>query len=289
MQKERSSICILIPYFGNWPFWISLFLHGCRANPTVNWIIYTDCDLPENCPKNVQIRHVTYQNYCCCISESLGIEFAPKSPYKLCDIKPALGYIHSEEIKSYDFWGFGDLDLIYGDLRAYFSCHRLQSKDLFSTTGRRVSGHLCLMRNIEEMRTAFMRVEGWKQIFSSNQHVAFDEKHFSKIFLRHKNSPFFVRWIAAKFDSWLTRGEFNEAYVTPNAGIPWIDGTYDFPTEWYWKDGVVTNNLTGDREFPYFHFMIWKNKWSKSNTLSMLDLNNMQDRVIVTESGITVV
>ncbi|MFL9608931.1 DUF6625 family protein [Methylobacillus sp. Pita2] len=286
---KQPSICILIPYFGAWPFWMSIFMESCRYNSSIDWILYTDCGTPDNCPGNVRVVDITYSDYCRKISIFLDLKFMPENSYKLCDIKPALGYIHADELVGYDFWGYSDIDLVYGDLRAYFSNERLQSKDLFSTTGRRVSGHFCLMRNTEEMRSAFMRAKDWRQVLSSNQHAAFDEKHFSKIFIRHKNSLSIIRTMAAKFDSWLTKAEFNETYVTPNARIPWVDGTYNFPTEWYWTNGIVTNNLTGGHGFPYFHFMVWKSKWSKSAMTSMLDLGNMRSEAVFTERGITVV
>lgn len=45
--------------------------------------------------------------------------------------------------------------------------------------------------------------------------------------------------------------------------IDWHDGSRDFPTRWYWKDGHLTNDRDGDRSFPYFHFVCWKrNEWS---------------------------
>jgi hypothetical protein len=220
------SVCIVIPYFGCWPFWITYFLESCRRNPDIDWLIYTDCDIPSSCPVNVRMVGISYKAYCDHVSQSLNINFHPQNPYKLCDIKPALGYVHAEALSKYDFWGFGDLDLVYGDLRSYFTSERLAGYDLFSTHSRRISGHLCLIRNTEEMRCAFIRIKGWQHMLSNPEHLAFDESAFSKIFIRHKNAPFFVKWLAAKLDPWLRRAEFIEAYTTPNGKIPWVDGLH---------------------------------------------------------------
>lgn len=265
-MKENSvldSICIVIPYFGKWPIWMPYYLETCRFNNTINWVFYTDCGKPENLPPNVKIIDISYTDYCDLVSQKLGLEFHPENPYKLCDIKPLLGYIHADELNGFDFWGFGDIDLVYGDLRAYFNQDRLSRKDLFSTHARRISGHLCLLRNTEEMRTAFQRVPNWKSLIVKPGHVAFDEKAFSKVFLRHKNSPRIVLLLAGLFDPWLRKAEFVEAYTTPNAKLRWIDGTKNFPATWYWNRGVVTNNLNGERTFPYFHFMVWKTRWKE--------------------------
>lgn len=259
--KNLSSIAIVIPYFGEWPFWMGFFVESCRANPTVNWKIFTDCGALDACPENIELIHMSYPDYCKLVSKKLGITFQPENPYKLCDIKPTLGDIHAEALQGYDFWAFGDIDLVYGDLRSYFTAERLAQKDVFSTHARRISGHLCLIRNTEESRTAYKRADGWQALMTAPQHTAFDEKAYSKIFLRHKNSPVWVRKITAWLDPWLQRAEFVEAYTTPHAKIKWMDGSTNYPSTWLWQNGVLTNVISGDKTFPYFHFMVWKKHW----------------------------
>ncbi len=285
-HMKNPGIAIVIPYFGRWPFWMPCFLESCRANPDIDWLLYSDCGQPEKCPSNVRVVTVSYQDYCQRVAGALHIDFHPAQPYKLCDIKPALGLIHAEELAGYDFWGFGDLDLVYGDLRAYFTAERLARFDLFSTHARRISGHLCLIRNTGEMRAAFMRVKHWQSKLESPEHLAFDESAFSKIFLRHKNSPSWVRWLAARCDPWLRRAEFIEAYTTPNGKIPWTDGGRDFPVEWYWQKGRICNSSPEDRVYPYFHFMVWKRHWAGSTLRSVDDLANR--RVIISADGIDI-
>ena len=43
------------------------------------------------------------------------------SPYKLCDFKPAYGEIFNEFISSFDYWGYCDVDLIWGNIRKFLS------------------------------------------------------------------------------------------------------------------------------------------------------------------------
>jgi hypothetical protein len=260
-----SKIIIIIPYFGKLPFWMPYFLLSCKFNPTINWTIISDEAYQFDIPENVKFINQTYKSYCEKVSEKLCIKFNPSNTYKLCDIKPALGYIHPDLISGYDFWAFGDLDLIYGDLRKYFTESRLSKKSLFSTMATRVSGHLCLIRNQPKLNQAFMLVKDWKLIFEDDMHYAFDEKKFSKVFIKHKNLPEILRSFAKLFNPWLRLGEFVEAYTTPNARIKWMDGTSNFPTTWYWINGRVTNNLNEDVLFPYFHFMVWKKNWININ------------------------
>lgn len=253
-------IVLLIPYFGRWPFWMPFFLATVRRNPDIDWLFFSDCGVPENLPANVRIQEYSFGAYCELVSSRLGITFTPGSAYKLCDIKPALGYIHADDIQGFDFWGFSDIDLIYGDLRSYFTRERLARFDLLATHARRVSGHLCLMRNTAELRGLFMRVPNWRETFMDDAHSAFDEGAFSRIFIRHKNWPEALRRIADRFNPWRRRSEFTEAFTTPNARIVWHDGAPGFPERWIWQDGRLTNDRDGAREFPYFHFITWKSK-----------------------------
>lgn len=260
---SHSRIRLLIPYFGRWPFWMSFFLQTCKWNADIDWLFFTDCGAPDDLPDNVHVVTISFNDYCQLVSERLGISFKPENPYKLCDIKPALGYLHVDQLDGFDFWGFSDIDLIYGDLRGYFSEERLSKYDLFSTHARRVSGHLCLLRNNERMRGAFMRIPEWRVCFEDSKHHAFDEAAFSRLFVRHKNWPEGVRRLADRFNPWRRRSEFSEAFSTPHARVPWLSGSFDFPNRWIWSEGRLTNNLDGAREFPYFHFISWKTaKWA---------------------------
>lgn len=258
-MSTSPSICLVMPYFGKWPFWMPFFLQSCRLNPSVEWLFYSDCAPLDNCPENVRVVSMSFADYCQHVSSRLDIDFRPTQAYKLCDIRPAFGLIHEADLQGYDFWGFGDIDLVYGDLRAYFTAERLQSHDLYSTHARRVSGHLCLIRNTPRMRDAFKRMPSWRQRFCDPQHQALDEGAFTRLFLRNKNLPDFLQKILGTlFNPWYRRSEFVEAYSTPYARIDWHDGSRNFPQKWYWNNGKLTNDQDGSREFPYFHFIVWK-------------------------------
>lgn len=233
------------------------YLESCRRNPSIDWLFFTDCGKPDNSPENVQFIDINFRDYCAHVSYRLGIIFNPDSSYKLCDIKPALGYIHAEHLCGYDFWAFGDIDVVYGDLRSYFTNERLASKDLFATHQRRISGHLCLLRNNETMRSAFKKIPRWQQRYADPQHQALDEGAFSRLFIRHKNWPEGLRRFAARFNAWNKRSEFVEAHSTFTL-LP--NGSRIEPDCWFWRDGRLTNSCLGQQELPYLHFMIWKNK-----------------------------
>lgn len=258
---QQPSIILLIPYFGKWPAWFDYFLITCRFNASIKWLFFTDCPVPENAPSNVSFQSISFEDYKKKVSSKLEINFNPDNPYKLCDLKPVLGFIHEEEVKDYDFWGFSDIDLVYGDLRNYYTPERLSKFDLYSTHERRISGHFCLMRNNKKMREAFRLMKSWQVRMADNTHHALDEGAFSRIFIRHKNFPKWLFNVSARLNPWRRRSEFVELHTTPNASVRWVDNSYNFPETWLWSSGKLTNHLTGEKEHPYFHFFGWKNNY----------------------------
>lgn len=288
MTVKPFRLRILIPYFGRWPFWMPLFLRSCEINPDISWLLFSDCGKPSRCPGNVQIYETSFQDYCAKVSARLNIKFSPTEPYKLCDLKPALGEVHEEELVGYSHWAFGDIDLVYGQLSDYIASRGPERFDVFSMHARRLSGHLTVLKNTPDITRAYRRVPGWDDALTSPEHLAFDEKAFSKVFLRHKNSPAWVRKIAAWFDPWLTRADFSEAYTTPNAKIPWRDGRFVFPVQWYWQGGQLWNDLDQQFRYPYLHFMNWKKRWQDHPSLDS-DKIWVEDALwTFTEQGITI-
>lgn len=76
-------------------------------------------------------------------------------------------------IKTYDFWGFGDLDLVYGDIRSFLTETVMSYKFLLGW------GHLTLLHNDEDTNTYFMKhVDGYQNyhdVFATNKITFFDE------------------------------------------------------------------------------------------------------------------
>jgi hypothetical protein len=248
--NKRSSIAILIPYFGAWPVWINFFIESCRANKTIDWILFSDADPPDNQCPNVKHVKVTFPDYRRQISQALGVEVGAEAPYKLCDVRPALALIHAELVRGYDFVGFGDLDVIYGDIRSIYDEGVLTNYDLLSTSPTRVSGHFCLMRNHPDIVTAFRRAPGWKDAMARTDYVNFDERAFYKVF---RGTP--ARLLQG-FGAPSVRCFFREAYSTPAATSE---------MRWYWKDGRLSNEFYPDVGFMYLHFMYWhSDRWLAS-------------------------
>jgi hypothetical protein len=156
-------------------------------------------------------------------------------------------------------WGVGDLDVICGDIRRFYTPQVL-SQDLVSAHEHIVAGHFSLLRTTPRMVTAFKRIPGWKAMLSSAHHKSFDEQVFSRLFL-----PLQGKRVLRRLYTPLLGGGFVKERFSTNIGtIKWIDGGTNFPQQWFWDRGRLTTDCSGDREFLYLHFSHWQsNHWTR--------------------------
>ena len=255
------SIGILIPFFGDTPPWFPLFFDSIRRNPTIDFIIFTDMDTRGYVASNVHFHPMCFEEYKHMVRQRTGLRFDPNNPYKLCDLKALLGWVHYPEIKSYDFYGFSDVDLVFGDIRSFYTEDLLRKFDVFSTHAHILSGHFALFRNTRVNRFMFQHIGGWEEKLLAQDHFGIDEMllvaflKWSKVM--YPGLPFWRKW---RLRCGLPRMYCVEQYTTPFTPIPWLDGTTcsDQPDTWFYKSGHITNSRDGDRKFIYLHFMNFK-------------------------------
>lgn len=239
-------LIMLCPYFGRWPAWINFFVESCKWNPDVRWRFYTDCGEPENRASNVDYVPIGFDAYKALARERLNTAFDPSDPYKVCDLRPALGYIHERDVLDYPFFGYGDLDVIYGDISRFYGQERLADFDVASTHPERLSGHFAVLRNIPAIRGAFERIPDYHTLLEVPHYVGVDEGHFTQV----------IKTAMPE------RSMFVERHSTVLSTRRWRDGTMNYPQRWFWRDGRLTNERDGDREFLYLHFMRWQSaRW----------------------------
>lgn len=213
---------------------------------------------------NIICHKVSFEEYCDNVSKRLKVDFHPEHAYKLCDLKPFYGFIHEDILKQYDFWGYGDNDLVYGNLEVLTSDNMLNSYDVITTMSERIAGHFSIFRNNEEYRLLPFKCSRWKEQLLYAEHVGFDESDWVRLVLPEKRfltalykglfKPFmsYGKWVELTYrlysNKW-NRKFTKEMFTTP---IP--------------KDGDVWtyDNKTGKiiapdgRELPYLHFLFFK-------------------------------
>lgn len=166
---------ILLPWYGAWPDYLPLFLDGCRRNPGFEVCLLGDAPPPGNLPPSVRFSRLPLAELVGRISAATGCAANIPRPYKLCDVRPAFGLALADYLSGREFWGFGDLDLVWGDLKLFASPRILQNVDIFCVYKPFVSGAFTLIRNTPVMNELFLRSPDWKRVFTSEEYFNFDE------------------------------------------------------------------------------------------------------------------
>lgn len=171
-----KKCCFIIPYFGKLPNYFQLFLNSCRYNQDFNWLIFTDDKTFYNYPENVQKVEMTFDECKNLIQGKFDFKICLERPYKLCDIKPMYGYIFSDYLTDFQFWGHCDIDTLMGHLSNFITQKMLDSYDkLFCL------GHMILYKNTVENNTLFMRkYKGrfiYKDVLQTPDIYVFDEEN----------------------------------------------------------------------------------------------------------------
>lgn len=169
------SCIFIIPYFGKFKNYFEFFLKSFSYNPQFDLLLITDNTDPYVYPKNVKKIEISFHEFQNLVQEKFDFNISLENPYKLCDYKPAYGYICEQWIKDYDYWGHCDCDLIFGDLTPV---KRILDKKEFEKIF--VAGHLTIYKNTHENNRIFKSnykqgVSLYKMAFSSPAIFAFDE------------------------------------------------------------------------------------------------------------------
>ncbi len=170
------KVVFIIPFFGKFNNFFQLFLNSCRENMDYTWMIFTDDHRQYLYPSNVHVFYYSFQDICKLIREKTNKEALIDRPYKLCDFRPCYGLIFEDYIKDYDYWGYCDVDIVFGKISNFIKPEMLEKYDkLFFL------GHCTLIRNNFENNSIFIGEPEFKKVLNENWNHSFDEEFENSI------------------------------------------------------------------------------------------------------------
>lgn len=176
----RHKIVLILPYFGRFNNYFPLYLESCRFNPTIDWMIFTDDKRDFDYPNNVQVNYFSFETFKDLIQHNYDFRISLKNPYRLCNFKPAFGDIFRDYIKDFDFWGYCDNDIIWGNIRNFLSDEILDNYNRIFEFG-----HLSLIRNLPKYNEYYKFNDAYKLAFAEDYNLLFfDELGFTDIWRR---------------------------------------------------------------------------------------------------------
>ncbi len=235
--QENPAVCLIVVYFGPWPDWIDYFLLSCEQNPQFHWRIFSNCHRQIATPKNVFVHQLEKEQLEELVSRKTGTSFHLGYVYKLCDLKPTYGHLFSDYLNDYSFWGYTDLDVVYGNISAFIDSTTLDAFDIISASKRVLVGHFTLVRNTSELARLYQQCPGYRDKLCSAKYEVFDEKDFDN-----------------QVKSMAKKGELRlfEKEIQTEDCIIWWSGRSHFLIVW-WHGKLF--DLLVLRPLCYFHFI----------------------------------
>lgn len=268
----KNKKCVLIlPYFGKFNNYFPLFLKSCGMNPDFEWIIFTDNKDPYNYPDNVHKVMTTLAEVKEIAERKFGFPVCLNSAYKLCDYKPAYGFLFEEYIVGYRYWGHCDCDLIFGKMGNFLDPLFEEGYDKIFA-----AGHLTLYKNNYDNNRRFMKPYNsrliYKEAFQTDQIYVFDEDmdddNVHRIFLAD-GAQIFQTDLSMNASPRFAR--LRRSYYNPD--IHYFSWEPFKLARYYWNDGRIIeycliNGALKEKEYLYMHLQSRKMRLMKRILLS---------------------
>lgn len=252
-----KKIVLVNCYFGKFPWYFNFFLKSCQTNPTVDFIIFSDSEYDSYLPDNVKIIPFNLMDFNSLASTKLGFNITVRKAYKLCDFKPAYGFIFSDYLSGYDFWGICDIDIILGRIREFMTEELLNEYDIINTRHDYLTGSFLLFRNIPSINNLFIKSKDYKKVFTTDKHYCFDECNFKHIEMEQGINIFEVTCEIESMEH-LVRKEMELGSINVFFDFLVVDG---LSGKLKWDNGLLSYN--NKFEILLFHLIQYK-----SNILS---------------------
>lgn len=260
---KQQSIALIICWYGPYPWYFPYFVYTIGFSHTVDFIIVTDNieEIP-NKPDNLKIVYRTTNELKEDFSRKLGFDVNIDSPYKLCDFKPAYGFLFQDIIKEYDFWGHIDLDIVFGDVRGFMTEELLQSHDIISSRHDYTAGYFTLYRNNDYCNMLFAKSNAYQTVFSTPKNYWFDECGELTCRINHPAVVFTYPDVFQSMTYVVIKAARDEGLRVFFDFII-LDGV---PGKIRWKDGKVY--FKDMFEAMFYHLIQFKSKCVKKTVLS---------------------
>ena len=199
------KIAIITCWMGTYPDYFPLWVKSCEKNPQIDWFLVADRKPTQKLPSNIIFYRMSLSEIRARVEKEIKLDGSGlTSPYKLCDFRPAYGFIFKQELQGYTHWGHCDIDLVFGDFNTFLSDELLEKYDKIYT-----KGHLGIYRNTELVNRrcfdlgsvypfstvlsnpnfyAFDECTGMERIYKKNGYAYYQEAPYIDVSVRYKSS-----------------------------------------------------------------------------------------------------
>lgn len=172
------KITMINIFLGGLPKWIERFADRVNPLKDYQWILIHFCGKSIS-RGNFRMLKVSYQSLDEITRSRLGVCIdwtSLKDRRKVGELRPTFGVLFQDLIQDSNWWGYYDLDVVFGRVDRFFTEDLLENFDTASTTSiERWSGPFQLVKNLDVTNNLFRQHPDWKGIISSPRYHIFDE------------------------------------------------------------------------------------------------------------------
>lgn len=263
-----------------------MWARSVANNPDIDFYIVTDLPNPKVYSKNIKFVTATLESIQNQFSEILKFPVTIVSPHKICDYKPFYGLLLNEALVKYKYWGYCDIDLIFGDLGPLLDIVNEGFFDIVSPWDFTV-GHCTIIRNTEKCNSIALKTANLELRLREPDTTFIDEGAFCETALKIGGFKFLLSENVN--DEYKKERSFLGVTVGPAGKISRILTDYCL----FFRNRKIFVAFDGDKkehEVLYFHFMSVKKRkyWSNYkggcfdgclfSRIGWLDKNNSDPR-----------
>ena len=257
--NRHMKIALVLPWYGPKPwFWPLFEKSASRIGMDVIVVAEKGFGVAE---RNFRVIEMSLDELARRAAATLGTEVNLMRGYKLCDLRPMYGVVFADILKDYDYWAYGDCDLVYGRMFNKFLEKATNGIwDVATVKRDLLSGPFTLMRNCDFVNNLFRRSAEWRDVLASSENKVFDEigVDWFKLYCFERMT---TDQIAHLGDRLWTFGS-----------IVWrADDVKFLHEDWICEDGLKNCSavmhsegrlMHGGREISIFHFLVAKTSLS---------------------------
>lgn len=188
---SKARVAFVVVYTGAWPRWCQVFFDSVGRNSLIDLVLVCTSVPPCPLPANVRVLPITVEALTSRLRAATGLNLNPITGHKLCDFKPFFGLAFKDLLSDYSFWGFCDVDMVFGDLSKLLTSEFLAQTDAFTAHDKQLVGHFTLLRNSERMNRLGFEMENWQAACLSPATAMVDEKQFSDVMTKAAD----IKWV----------------------------------------------------------------------------------------------
>lgn len=239
----KNKIAIIVTWFGDLPAYFSAWLKSAERNVDIDFYLFFDRDVYSNAT-NIHFIRTTMQNEITRISEKIGEVIKITDAYKFCDLRPSFGIGYQEYLKDYNFWGYCDIDMVFGNIRSFLTDEVLDEYERLYNYG-----HLTIFRNNSKMNDLYSMkgcIYTKDDIFRGKAKCTPEEEYGINRIMKCNDIK------------WYKKADYADFYIPYETLV--LNNNINYENQvFYWEDGhayraYVDNGEIKTTEYVYVHW-----------------------------------